>query len=359
MADFGAFFRGDDGSLLVTSDTPCYEMVGQFNPTSRTGNVNTYTVTSQAFPLIVVNCGSSGKAGVLAVEGWAGNWTVSVLSTTSCPILAFVPISGNATAGYGTAAYDASGRLVFDSFRKILNARHISPLAEGVSFQSTAGVNSVAYTSGPVRPAKSASQQWVNVEFWGYADTQYVCRYETQYNCRPETVYACNYVYVCTPSFSCSYDPVSGGVSCGYVDSCGYQSVCGNETQTVCRTEVVQICEFVTITTIAQIDALVRTTNWTIDRGVATLSTSGAVGFDWLLHKSGYYKEVLEYRTFQYSSTLDGRGLPIGYIPPLAFVQQNTAFEGELSQNNTYPYTSDRANTSAQTCITTTTSDYE
>ncbi len=359
MADFGALFRGDDGSLLVTSDTPCYEMIGQFNPVSRSGNVNTYNVTSQAFPLIVVNCGVAGRAGVLAVEGGPGSWTVSVLSATSCPILAFVPISGNATSGYGMAAYDASGRLVFDSFRKILNARHISLLAEGISFQSTAGVDSVSYTSGPVRPASSASEQWVNVEAWAFADTQYICRYEMQYICQQQYVFVCRNEYVCTPTFSCSVDPFTGGFSCGFVDSCGFQQVCANELQTVCRFENVQICGFQTITSFAEINALIRTTNWTIERGVATLSATGAIGFDWLLHKSGYYKDVVRYETFSYSSTLDGRGLPPGYIPPPVFIQQNSAFEGELSKDNTFPYTSNRANTGPLTCITAIKADYD
>lgn len=358
MADFGAFFRADDGSLLVTSDTPCYEMVGQFSPTSRSGNVNTYRVTSQAFPLIVVNCGAGNKAGVLAVEGGAGNWTVSVLSNVVCDILAFVPIAGTATSGYGLAAYDSSGRLVFDSFRKVLNARHVGSLAEGVSFQSTAGVNSVAYTSGPVRPTSSASQQWVNVAFWPYSDTQYVCRFEQQYVCRQEYVFVCNLQYVCTPVFTCNYDPVTGSSSCGYVDSCGYQTVCGNELQTVCRFENVEVCGFVTVTNLAQIDALVRTTNWSIDRGVATISASGVIGFDWLLHKSGYYKQILEYATFQYSFSTVG-GLPIGYVPRPIFVDQNSVYEGELSKDNTYPYTTNRANTGALACITAVKSDYD
>jgi hypothetical protein len=359
MADFGAFFRADDGSLLVTSDTPCYELFGEFAPISRSGNVNTYSVQCFAFPLIVVNCGAGGKAGVLAVEGGAGNWVVSVLTNVSCTILAFIPITGNATSGYGLAAYDASGRLVFDSFRKILNARHINSLYEGASFPSVAGVNAVAYTSGPVKPSKTVSEQWVNVEAHAYNDMQYQCSYQMQYNCYQELVYVCNMVYVCTPSFSCSVDPFTGWFSCGYVDSCGYQQRCGYETQTVCRYENVQVCAWVSILNYARIDALVRTTNWSIERGVASITSSGSVSFEWMLHKSGYYKQVIDYATFSYSQPLGSGNLPIGYNPPIWFLNSNETFEGELTKNNSFPYTSDRANTGALACITTVRSDYD
>lgn len=358
MADFGAMFRADDGSLLVTSDTPCYELWGTFAPTGRSGNVNTYSVNAPEFPLIAVNCGAGNSAGVLAVEGGAGAWTVSVLSSVSCDILAFIPISGSASSGYGLAAYDSSGRLVFDSTRKILNARHVSMLSEGASFQSTSGINTVSYTSGPVRPAKSESEELVLVESWGYSEVVYQCRFETQYNCYQEQVYVCNNVYVCTPTFSCTVDPFTGGFSCGYVDSCGFQTVCGFETQTVCRTEVVQICEFVNIISFADIYGLIKTTNWTIDRGVASVGYDGLTSFSWLQHKSGYYKQVLSYQTFSYSSATVN-GLPVGYTPPPVFFVGAEAFEGELNKDNTFPYTSDRANNIPLACITAVRSDYD
>ena len=357
MADFGALFRADDGSLLVTSDTPCYELFGTHAPYTRSGNVNMYVVPSNVFPLIVVNCGTSGKAGVLAVQSSAQGWTVSVLADSSCDILSFVPISGNVTTGYGLATYDAQGNLVFDSFRKILNARHINALTEGASFQSTAGVNSVAYTSGTVRPQKSVTTQTVSVASFAYTDVVYQCRYEVQYNCYQEQVYVCNYVAVVVPIFVCGIDAF-GNFSCGFEDSIVYQNVCGFETQTVCRTETVQICEFITVLNIAEIYASVRTTSWTIDRSVASLAPTGQVIFEWLLHKSGYYKEVLSYETVGYSQALGGNNLPVGYIPPLSFFTTNEAFEGELSKDDTYPYTTNRVNTLPIECITAVRSDY-
>lgn len=359
MAIFGGYFRANDGSLAVTSDTPCYELHGEHAVSSRTGNVNTYAVNTPVFPLVFVVCGVGNKAGVLAIGGSAGNWTISVLANVACNILSFKPITGNTSSGYGIATYDSLGNLVFDSDRKILNSKHVNVLSEETSFQSTSGVNSVAYTSGPVKPTKSQSESWVLVEAYGYTDTQYVCNTEIQYNCYQEQVFVCNQVYVCTPVFSCNFDPFSGGFSCGFVDSCSYQVICGFETQTNCRTEVVQVCSFVSIASFASIEALVRTTDWTIERGVASISSAGSIAFEWLLHKSGYYKEVVQYRTLSYSFNLTGAGLPIGYVTPIAFLQVNESFEGELTKNNSFPYTTDRANTGALTCITAIRSDYD
>jgi hypothetical protein len=341
MADFGAYFRADDGSLLVTSDTPCYELYGEHAPTSRSGNVNTYSVGCTAFPLIVVNCGAGGKAGVLAIEGSAGNWIVSVLCNLPCNILAFVPISGNVTAGYGLAAYDASGRLVFDSFRKILNVRHINALYEGASFQSTAGVNALSYTSGPVKPAKSATEQWVYVESYTYLVVTYQCTYQFQ--------------YICKDVFSCWTETVCGFVGADYM--CYADSRCGFITQ--CGYEYVTVCGFTDTHVTELIEAKVRTTNWSIERGVASIAANGVVSFDWLLHKSGYYKEVVQYTFTNIVTNIGQIGLPSGYSPPSGFYTTNEVFEGELTKNNTFPYTSDRANTGALACITTVRSDYD
>lgn len=357
MADYGAIFRANDGSLLVTSDTPCYELFGTFQPTGRDGNVNTYWVNSSVFPLISVNCGAGNSGGVLAVEGASGNWTVSVLSNVSCNILAFIPITGTVTAGYGIATYDSSGRLVFDSSRNILNARHINMLKEDWSFQSNINVNIVSFTSGAVLPSKTQSDEWVLIEAWGYAGVEYQCRYEMQYNCYQEDVFNCNNVYVCSPSYSCGIDYM-GNYSCSYVDNCGYELVCGYETQTVCRTEYIQICEFVNVTNYASISGLVRTTSWIIYRGVAAIGNAGNITFNWLQHLSGNYKEILEYFTDSYSSATVN-GLPSGYIPPPIFISVSEASIGELNKNNTFPYTENRANNSAMPCITLVRSDYE
>lgn len=357
MADFGALFRADDGSLLVTSDTPCYELYGEFAPTSRSGNVNTYSVGCAAFPLIVVNCGAGGKAGVLAVEGGAGNWTVSVLANLSCNILAFIPISGSVTAGYGLAAYDASGRLVFDSFRKILNARHINSLYEGASFQSTAGVNSVAYTSGPVKPTKTESTQWVLLDYFFTTTPVYTCHTVNNYVCGYEAGTVWEWQTVCTPVFTCGTD-MFGNFGCWTEQSCSQQYVAVPGQVYVCNWVQSQECGYEWVNSSAAIYGNVKTTTWTIDRGVASITGAGVVSFEWLRHKEGYYKEIIEFSGFSDSGTPTG-STPYGYFPPIAVFQSTEVYEGELTKNNTFPYTTDRANSGPLGCITAVRSDYD
>lgn len=349
--DSGLMFRADDGSLLVTSDSQCYEYAGEFNPTSRSGNVNTYTVTTTAYPLVFAKCGSSAAAGVLSVLGGAGNWTVQVLATVSCPIQAFVPISGAATSGVGVAVYGSGGAAVFDSTKNLLNARKVAPLDEGGSVSTPSGTNMVSYTAGPVRPASSVGYQWVVLDSYAWTDTQYQCTYSMQYVCSTQSV------YVCGPGTECGwvYDYVTG--TGGY--ACYPATVCGYQNQQVCGYENVQTCAWVNILNFAEIDGKVKTTTWSIDRGVARISSdSQSVAFDWLRHKEGYYKEIVEYQTFGFSQALFG-GLPFGYIPPIVIVANTEVYQGELSKNNTFPYTTTRANTGAQTCITAVRSDYD
>lgn len=358
MADFGAFFRAEDGSLLTTSDTPCYEFFGDVGPSTRTWNVNEYYVTSGAIPLVFVNCGVGGMAGVLAIEGAPGWWRVTVLCNVSCSISVFTPIAGQTSSGHGIAAYDSGGRLVFDSARKMLNARAVSEIKSGQSFQSPAGVNMVAYVSGPVRPTSSVSYSWELLETYMYPESIYSCSYGYEYLCRPQTSYRCNFVYVCTPSYQCSFDPITGGSSCGFADSCSYQNVCDWVTENVCGMEFVQKCGWTFATIYSFIYGNIKTTNWSIDRGTARLSPDGTVTFGWLLHKSGFYRQIVEYRTDGHTQVLSG-GLPLGYIPPYATISSRENYDGELSKTNTFPYADGLANDISLTCITAVRSDYD
>jgi hypothetical protein len=120
----------------------------------------------------------------------------------------------------------------------------------------------------------------------------------------------------------------------------------------------VQTCGFQTIFNYAQIDALVRTTTWSVDRGAARIAST-TISFDWIRHQSGFYKEVVQYQTFGFSQNLTGAFLPPGYIPPFLFIQANSGYEGALTKDNRYPYTTDRANTGALACITAIRSDYD
>jgi hypothetical protein len=150
----------------------------------------------------------------------------------------------------------------------------------------------------------------------------------------------------------------AGNFSCSYVDTSSYQMVCGFQDVTSCSYQNVQTCGFQQIMNFAEVDALVRTTTWSVSRGVARIAST-TISFDWLVHQSGYYKEIVQYNTFGFSSSLTGAFLPPGYIPPFLFLTNNTAYEGALTKDNRYPYTTDRANTGALACITAIRSDYD
>lgn len=330
MADFGAIFRATDGTLLVSADTPTYELVQQLNPSSRSGNVSIYVSSSVGYPLVFVRCGAGYSASVLAIEGGPSSWVITVLCNVSCPAYIFAKLSSVSTSGVGLVVFDADGNPVFDTSKLILNARTVSLLTENVTFQSVSGTNMVAYTGGPVKPSRSVSESWVLVDGYVYTTQEYVC--ELQYVCTT------NYEWQCTTDYlgftSCQYNPVQ---------SCSYQ----------------QVCRWVTIQNTASIYAKVRKTDWTIERATAKINTNNVISFQWLLHRSGFYNEVIEYATYSYSYALNAQNLPPGYFPPPAFFQNTETYSGILTKNNRYPYTTDRANTGSLTCITGVSSDYD
>ncbi len=347
--DYGAFFRADDGSLLVTSDSQCYEFVGEVGIGGRTGNVNTYLVTTQAYPLVFAKCGAGQAAGILAVEGSPGSWTVSVLATVSCPIEVFVPITGASNTGQGLVVYNKNNVPVFDSYKNILNARAIGDMSEtSPAIPTPSGTDMVSFTAGPVKPVKTITYAWVLAETYDYTYSEYVCVNTLQYVC--ETVY----VNVCVPGPDMCY-------SIGDYSYC-YPGipVCTLQPSQSCGYTWVQACDWVTHIGGAAIYGYVKTTSWTLDRGTAFISVpSTSVNFQWVRHKEGYYKEVLEWKTEGYSLTIGGNNLPPGYFPSPAVIGSLEPNAGDLTKNSTFPYTSDRVNTAAQTCITAIRSNYD
>ena len=232
MSSYGAVIKSSNGSLLVTPDNPCYEFSAEYQPNSRIGNVNTYAVTLSDEPLVFVKCGQGNSAGILSIENLSGGqWRVMVLSNVSCPILVFKTISGQAS-GFGLAVYGASGSLVFDSSRKVLNVRNAGTISDGTSVAAAAGVDCISYVCGPVYPSSSVSNRrdWVDT----YIDVVYKS--------------SCDAFGVCT------YFP--------------YQYV-------------------------YYIYASIDRTDWVIRRGVGRINQSSQVVFDWLTHKSGYYDTIL------------------------------------------------------------------
>ena len=355
MTNWGAFIKSDDGSLQVTPDTPCNEFVGEYWPASRSGNVNTYNVPLDEYPLIFVNIGAGNSAGILAVETGTAGWRISVLASVTCSILVFRRISG-APASYGMAVYGANGQLVFDSSRNVLNVRNAANLSEGVSFTTSAGVDSVSYTCGPVWPQKSESERWEFVDFYSLIDRRYTCT----------TTFECNWVQECALRWVCRRRSeyvcrtLSGRQTCGFesVERCGFENVC----EMVQRCGLVERCQWVSINNTYWIYARVRRTNWSVYRGVAQINNN-SVSFNWLLHKSGYYDDALYLSSVTFSNRLPDVGsnvafVPMGYTPPPAYLVNILHVQGELNRNNAYPYTTSRANQIGLTCLTAVRSDY-
>lgn len=354
MTNWGAFIKSDDGSLLVTPDTPCYEFVGEYSPWSRSGNVNTYDVPLDEYPLIFINIGANNSAGILAVETVTGGWRISVLASVTCSILVFRRIRG-APAGYGMAVYGANGQLMFDSSRNVLNVRNAANLSEGVSFAASPGVDSVSYTCGPVWPSQTQSDRWEFVQSYRDSNQEYSCTRNFECNWVDE----CSFQQVCrtTSEYVCRTD-FSGRQTCGFepVQRCNFENVC----QRVQRCAFVERCQWIWVDTIYDIYALVRRTNWVIHRGVAQVN-SGSVSFNWLVHKSGYYDDVVRLWSTTLSSVPPGQGtntMPPGYVPPDPHFTAILSVQGELTRTNTYPYTASRANQLGLTCLTSVRSDY-
>ena len=356
MATFGAIFRASDGSLLVTSETPCYELVATKNPNSRVGNVSTYTSDVGRFPLVFVNCGVGNSAGVLSVVGEPGDWTITVLATNNCPINIFIPLTAASTSGYGVSVFDSAGNPVFDSAKDVLNARVIGLLSESAaSFYSASGTDMVAYTSGPVFPQKTDSVATVLADVLPVEGAEFVC--------------SNNLEYVCEYQWFFRYE-----TRCGYEDVCtfvGFQTVCSTQYvcrqvpvygyEQVCTYRYVQRCDYVTYFGNIYIYATIKTTSWEVSRGVARINADASVFFDWLLHESGVYRDVLSYESITIINALSSTaaGLPFGFTPPGSFFIEFAGYEGRFTSENTFPYTTDRANIGVLPCITAVRSDYE
>jgi len=348
MADWGVFIKSQDGSLLVTPDTACYELLGSYGPTNRTGNVNRYSFPATSYPLIFIACGQNQAAGLLSVSVSGNNYVVEILATVSCPIYVFRTLEGTET-GYGMATYDSEGKLIFASSRNVLNVRNAGAIREGASFPAATEADMVSFTCGAVRPASSFADRWELVEAGTISDTQYVCR--SAFECR--NIQTCGFFQVC--GFEQVYDwsiPPFGGFVSQYV--CRSEFQCRSET--VCGTY--ETCGYETFYTNYYTTARVRRTTWSIDRGVARIGGS-QVTFDWLRHKDGYYDRVLYYNSGSSSSYSMNGFAPIGYSPPPAWFGTNLNFVGELSRNNEFPYTTTRANDIPLTCLTSVRSNYD
>jgi hypothetical protein len=339
MADWGILVRSSTGDTLISPDSRTYEYVGEYQPSSRSGNINTYIVPGGEPPVIFAQCGLGNAAGTLAVEAVSGGYQVTVLSDVGCAIQAFRIMSGSAT-GNGVATFDRSGRLVFDSSKNVLNVRNAGGLAEGASFPRSPGVDMVSYTCGPVRPASSTADRWVLVDIFTTFSTITECGFETV--CEDRVV--CGFVRECRiVSFVPFVEECTDVFRCDTVTECSERFVCRDRL----------------VATTNYVFALVRRTTWSIDRGVARINNN-TISFDWLRHLSGFYDTVIRYDVTQSSSYFGSGGQPApSYSAPLVWIEQNVLFEGQLTANNTFPYTTSRANEISLSCLASVRSNYD
>lgn len=344
MSDWGVIVKSNTGDTLISPDSRTYEFVGEHTPYSRTGNVSLYDIPGAETPIVFLQCGQGNAAGILAIERTETGHRVTALSTSNCSAQVFRIMADDAS-GYGVASYDRSGRLAFSSARNVLNVRGAGVISEGSSFSTPVNTDMVSYTCGPVRPASSTADRWVFVESFTVLSSDYQCGFETV--CRDE--FTCGFVRECRTVGTF----IDGNFV--LVEECIDVFKCVQTT--VCNTEFV--CRFVTISTTFFVHAAVRRTSWSIDRGTARL-TSGQVAFDWTRHLSGFYDQVLNYYVDVLPSSAPfGGTVSPGYVPPGIWFSGNVLFEGQLSQNNTFPYTTSRANEIPLTCLASVRSNYD
>lgn len=302
---YGFVAFNDNNFIIVSSDVPAYEFVNFFSPYNRTGNINKYTVLAKSVPLIFAIHTTGNSSGILSViettpptSTTNGTYEVEVLASISCIIAAFTPISSNAVSGtYGLAVYNGAGNLVFSSDRKVLQIVDAATILTNTNRPLSFGIDAASYVAATVRPAITITTRTTVVG----AYTQ------------PESQYVCNYVYVQDPPY---FDPFFGFF---VYPPPRYEYVCGFQWVNVLYT----------------VAANIQRTAWSIERSTLKLDSKIA-SVQFLLHKSGYYDQVLSYT--YYGSGGNFNYLPPGYTVPPSWVSANVTIQGELNTTNTYPY---------------------
>ena len=327
---YGLIVKADDGTLLASSDTPCFKYFSTVSSSSRTGSISTFNVNTTDRPLCFITLGADGfGAGILTISGSSGAWVIQVISTADPLLYVFQKIDGTAT-GYGAAAYNAAGALVFDSTQPLLNAKALGGLSYGVGAFSSPTANMVSYTSGQVNVNRTNSASyWLltgsATEFQQETlrgpdfcvtmpNTQYVCSYNS-FTYSMDCYYETTYYTTCTPTYYTVFTPVYIDIYTNFTD-----------------------------------------TSWTLDRAVATRYSSGtSFGLTWINHKSGFYRTINGY---YYSSV--AFGTHTGIYPGYGFVYSGSfpQYEGEIHDAGSYPYSESINNNIFLPCITALESDY-
>lgn len=310
---FGFVAIADNGNLLASSDSANYELSGRYTNGVRTGTVTEYVITPVDYPIIFIEIPVGGKAALLTVSGSL----VRVIGDGNYPINVYRRVQG--AAGYGVAAFDATGAMTFKADAGLLNVRSIGTMGVGGSFsgQGTA----ISFPSLASYTTKYESTGEVYADRFVTNDTQW------RYVCTTHWVYQCKQEWECGDK----YDPFSGK----------YKYVC--ELVTRCAYVPEERCKWESyiITTITYVYAVVKTTNWAVYRSVARRVSETEYVQDWEVHVSGYYKDVVGWRSYDVTLNPLGYYLPPGYIPPTYFYDPTSdyyGYSGAFTALSTFPY---------------------
>ncbi len=300
---FGFIAKGDSGALLASSDSANYELSQRLTGGSVSGNVTTYTFNAVDYPMFFIEIPIGGKAGILD----STNTQVRIIGDGSYPVNVFKRVSS--AAGFGIAAFDGSGKLTFKAGAQTLNVKAAGTMGIGGSF--TGAGSMVSFPALASITERSSSDADVHYTWYVYTTFEQT--------------------YVCRDEFQCNTDAF-GNFSCGYVTVCGYEMVQTDHT--------------------VDIIPRVRTTNWALKRSVARRTGANSYVQDWVVHTSGYYKDVVSINYFEFSNSPNA---PAGYTPPTFFYDPNSSFTGAsgfYSKNNTFPYSDGQTKAIAATILT-------
>jgi hypothetical protein len=303
---YGLYIKADNGTLLANTEFPSYVLHETVWPASADGNVFTYYSTSPSAPLCFMAIPIGVSAGVLSIESSGSAWIIRVISSSAVKVYVFRRImQADGAVGYGANLYAADGSLTYSSSAKVLMANSIQPFSIGsvVNGGENNLVSHIAANTYAVRNVTYEQQLFHVYVADRYTKMVQVCRYD---------------------------------VFKGYI--CWYESR---------QVEV-----------IARIWGTVKRTDWQVMRG-AIKRIPGQFAHDWVVHKSGYYKEVIEVRqsfttTFSTSDPAYAGGSSWAY----AFVPSLTEREGTFSHENTFPYTDGISNNVSATVVMTQEADY-
>ncbi|MDZ7892319.1 MAG: hypothetical protein U5L73_11255 [Rhodoferax sp.] len=300
---FGFIAKGDNGALLASSDSANYEFAQRLTVGSVAGNVTTYTFSAVDYPMFFIEVPIGGKAGILD----STSTQVRIIGDGAYPVNVFKRVSS--AAGFGVAAFDPSEALTFKAGAQTLNVRAAGAMGIGGSF--TGAGSMVSFPALASITERSASEADVYYAYYVYTTFEQT--------------------YVCRDEFQCNTD-YQGNFSCGYVTVCGYEMIRTDHT--------------------VDVIPRVRTTNWALKRSVARRTGPDTYVQDWVVHTSGFYKDVVAINYFEYSFSPSA---PPGYNPPPFIFDPGSSFTGAFgfySKDNTFPYSNGQTKAIAASILT-------